>query len=1041
MIYDCVLTPGVVRFFFRSSDDSVGSSTAKVLRLSKTSQAKADVAAAGGLKEFVLQVHGCPLTAETKNHLESFVQQISAKGGRKKETWIDIEGINPKNSSWQCFSCSQHCCFACSCGFKASERLVTESEASTGAGGSNHSSDMPFPCSHNGCSRFHANVHGFCQEHRWSGFSRRILSFLKTGWNWLQLLLLLLVQAAAEIQDRRLLIWILMSLLPAATLFLATDVDEVGWFPTCLSIPLFVGMVGSWIHTGKRFDSMQQAMLQLLVKTEAMYLGDLQATDEGSQRLLFEDFADTDLQQSVTDLRSNFREANRLRPLFQTAVCVPLSQLANRQVEAEVRFLTDCGISDSSVDVLYCKVFCTGLTQIHGAWQMLKGLSDTHDIQIASSQDNFARISSKKCCRVVLCIEGYFATVVLVDETIYQLEQGLDSMLHVANSLGLLDEAKPQHWASTVRTIATPHWCRVLTWVLRYAAQLLSALIGLCIYSAGNTEAMWGMGQFWGWAWAFPFIVLTIVFAYDLYLCLFIPCCCWMLLPCCSSRCKQQMQRRRLKPTQVLYRKHFGVQGDLYEIKVAILQLLTVLLQAKGKFSMLSLLVDGVEADLWSLHSFKCFIGLLGLNIMYPAMILAFPDAAVSRVGAACVDAALDLSYVVIWLVLLFQIKRATGFDNFAKHPLTLLGRLACQDLWSYMSVYFSVAHVCCVCRSLEQIDWPQLLRFRPYKRSVGQRLTRMVLAVAYALGLLLTLLQLLGLVDPDPCTPCRCSVIENGFEAMYRLESCSAAAKWNLQELNLGGRTGRTIIDISPDAFQGMTDFKVLDLSNNGLKELRPRVFQSVESLYYLNLQGNRLRTLPQGLFGNPTTLWKLNLSNNGLEVIEEGSFQGLELLNEMDLSNNSLSHLPSGIFRDVEPDCSYSYCGFFLDLSNNRLTSVDERTFANLKRLTGLNMAWNQLEVLPARTFQNFEHLQSLYLQGNRLRTLPQGLFRSLGSLKKLDLSNNILSTLPAGFFASQERIHEIDLSQNCLSIPPNELFRQLPCQAFENFTCRSH
>ena len=799
----------------------------------------------------MLQVHGCPLTAETKNHLESFVQQIRAKGGRKKETWIDIEGINPKNSSWQCLQqCSQHCCcFACSCRFKASERLVTESEASTGAGGSNHSSDMPFPCSHNGCSRFHANVHGFCQEHRWSGFSRRIVSFLKTGWNWLQLLLLLLAQAAAEIQDRWLLMLILMSLLPAATLFLARDVGEAGWFPTCLSIPLFVGMVGSWIHTGKRFDSMQQAMLQLLVKTEAMYLGDLQATDEGSQRLLFEDFADTDLQQSVTDLRSNFREANRLRPLFQSAVCVPLSQLANRQVEAEVRFLTDYGISDSSVDVLYCKVFCTGLTQIHGAWQMLKGLADTHDIQIASSQDNFARISCKKCCRVVLCIEGYFATVVLVDETIDQLEQGLDSMHHVANLLGLLDEAKPQHWASTVSAIATPHCRRVLTWLLRYAAQLLSAAIGFSIYVNGhflndsyrnNTEGLdWII--FWAWAWAFPFFVLIIVFAYDLYFCLFIPCCCWMLLPCCSSRCKQQMQRRRLKPTQVLYRKHFGVQGNLYEIKVAILQLLTVLLQAKGKFSMLSLLVDGVEADLWSLHSFKCFIGLLGLNIIYPAMILSFPDAAVSRVGAACVDAALDLSYVVIWLVLLGQIKRATGFnDLWDSSPLILLGKLACHDLWSYMSVYFSVAHVCCVCRSLEQIDWPQLLQFRPYKRSVGQRLTRMVLAVAYALGLLLALLQLLGHADPDPCTPCRCSVIENGFEATYRLESCSAAAIWNLQELNLGGRTGRSIIDISPDAFQGLTNLQGLDLSNNGLKELPEGIWAPtwvvVSSIFYFH-------------------------------------------------------------------------------------------------------------------------------------------------------------------------------------------------------------
>ena len=303
--------------------------------------------------------------------------------------------------------------------------------------------------------------------------------------------------------------------------------------------------------------------------------------------------------------------------------------------------------------------------------------------------------------------------------------------------------------------------------------------------------------------------MLIIVFAYDSKSCLFIPC------PCCP-----RMQRRRLKPTQILYRKHFGVQGSLYHLKVAILQLLTVLLQAKGKFSMLSVLVDGVETDLWALHSFKCFIGLLSFNIIYPALILAFPHSAVSRVGAACMDAALDLSYVVVWLFLLAQTQEATGF-HFDRNPFLLLGKLASHDFWSYMSVYFSVAHVCCVCRSLEQINWPQLLQFRPRKRFVGQGFTRTIFAVAYALGLFLTLWELLKQVHPDPCSPCRCSSIESNGLKTYRLESCSAAATWNLPELKLGGRIGCTISDISPDALWGLTKLRQLHLSNNSLKEL----------------------------------------------------------------------------------------------------------------------------------------------------------------------------------------------------------------------------
>ena len=786
------------------------SRAAKVLRLSKSNESYvvADLVSAAGLKELVLQVHGCPLAEETITHLDVFIDWIRTKDG-KVETWIDIEGTNLKNSSSQCAQCSQcsHClqcfrCFACSSRFKASQRSVAESETSCVV--TNDSSDMPFPCSHNGCFRFHSNAHGFCQEHRWSRFTAKIVPALKTGWSCLQLLMLLLAQASVEIQDRWLLMLILMSLLPTATLLLQKD---IGWFSTCFSIPLFVGMLGSWIQMGKRFDKMQRAMLELLLKTEAMYLGNLQATGEGAhQGLLFdEDVAETDLQQSVIDLRGNFGEAKRLRHLFQSAVCFPLSQIANRQVEAKVRCLTDSDISDFSVDVLYCKVLCSGLRQIQEAWHMLKGLAETQDIHIKSSHDDFARVSAnKKCNRVVLSIEGYFATVLLVDETIDQLEQELDSMHHFANSLGLLDEAKPQHWASTFEAIATPHWCRMVIWLLRCVALLLSATIGIAfisIYFASDNDIV----QLFNLVWAVPFFVLIIVFIYDSKSCLFIPC---------------KMQRRRLKPTQVLYRKHFGVQGRLYHLKVAILQLLTVLLQAKGKFSMLSLLVDGVETHLWVLHSFKCFIGLLSFNIIYPALILAFPHSAVSRVGAACMDAALDLSYVVVWLVVLAQTPRATGF-HLDDNPLLLLVKLASHDFWSYMSVYFSVAHVCCVCRSLEQINWPQLLQFRPRKRSVGQRFMRTMFAVAYALGLFLTLWELLKQVHPDPCSPCRCSTIESNGLKTYRLESCSAAAIWNLPELKLGGRIGCAISDISPDALRGLTKLRKLHLSNNGLKEL----------------------------------------------------------------------------------------------------------------------------------------------------------------------------------------------------------------------------
>ena len=579
---------------------------------------------------------------------------------------------------------------------------------------------------------------------------------------------------------------VLVSLLPTAILFLFLQKD-VGGFSTCFYIPLFVGVVASWIQTGKRFDKMQRAMLELLLTTETKYLGNLHVTGEGAHEgcLFDEDVAETDLQQSVTDLWGNFGEAKRLRLVFQSAVCGPLSQIVNRQVEAKVRLLTDCDISDFSVDVLYCKVLCRGLKQIQEAWRMLKGLADTRDIDIKSSQDDFARVSaSKKCCRVVLSLEGYFATVWLVDETHDRLEQELDSMHHFANSLGLLDEAKPQHWASTFEAIATPIWCRVSTWLLRCAALL--CLRHLCLPFLSRVSPDTGTMATGTKAW----FALALSLFCSSYLATTSLVTAW----CVRSR---RWEDEGWSPHNFCIASTLVCRGVIPS-QGCHLAASHCSLASQGKvFHAQCPSVDGVKTDLWSLHSFLCFIVLLGFNIIYPAFILAFPRFAVSRVGAACMDAALDLSYVVVWLVLLAQTERAASFYA-ERNPLLLLSKLASHDFWSYMSVYFSVAHVCCVCRSLEQIDWPQLLQFRPRKRSVGQRLTWWMIALAYALGLSLTVWALLQQVHADPCAPCRCaSIVSHGLKT-YRLESCSAAAMWNLPELKLGGRAGRTISDIS---------------------------------------------------------------------------------------------------------------------------------------------------------------------------------------------------------------------------------------------------
>ena len=98
------------------------------------------------------------------------------------------------------------------------------------------------------------------------------------------------------------------------------------------------------------------------------------------------------------------------------------------------------------------------------------------------------------------------------------------------------------------------------------------------------------------------------------------------------------------------------MRGAHYPIKVAILQAATVILQAVGKIDLLGALVtfsetQGDDAPTALLTvGFWSFLGLLCLNVVYPPLLLMFPDTAWARIGAALMDAILDLGYISTYL-------------------------------------------------------------------------------------------------------------------------------------------------------------------------------------------------------------------------------------------------------------------------------------------------------------------------------------------------------------------------------------------------------
>jgi len=256
---------------------------------------------------------------------------------------------------------------------------------------------------------------------------------------------------------------------------------------------------------------------------------------------------------------------------------------------------------------------------------------------------------------------GYLATVVLLVTPLAKSEKDLSGLCRLADSFGLLDEAKPRRW---LQNVDGADGAKSLHAVLRLAmalVRLMALLIAVyftCQYifrygpshvqaslpvhfrnflALRNTESIMEAPSWWrAMCLAAPYAVLVIVFSHDLV---------WI------------RPSSKLKLSQILYERHFGIQGRQYDLKVASLQALTVLLQALGKLHLLGgitiFAIQQSSSSTWALKAiFWTFWLLLLFNSIYPTVLLMFPKMYWCRCGSALLDVCLDLGYLLTYLLL-----------------------------------------------------------------------------------------------------------------------------------------------------------------------------------------------------------------------------------------------------------------------------------------------------------------------------------------------------------------------------------------------------
>jgi len=108
---------------------------------------------------------------------------------------------------------------------------------------------------------------------------------------------------------------------------------------------------------------------------------------------------------------------------------------------------------------------------------------------------------------------------------------------------------------------------------------------------------------------------------------------------------------------------------------------------------------------------------------------------------------------------------------------------------------------------------------------------------------------------------------------------------------------------------------------------------------------------------------------------------------------SNYCLSTYSKNLEPSFVPEQNKRY--FFYDLSNNQLEDFDSMTTMASEYSVGINLSSNKIKTIDSSSFDKFKALQNLYLSYNQLETLSLNLDK-LPSLKELNLSNNKLTEI---------------------------------------------
>lgn len=214
------------------------------------------------------------------------------------------------------------------------------------------------------------------------------------------------------------------------------------------------------------------------------------------------------------------------------------------------------------------------------------------------------------------------------------------------------------------------------------------------------------------------------------------------------------------------------------------------------------------------------------------------------------------------------------------------------------------------------------------------------------------------------------------GYNQLNRIYMNDCTWFPNLKRLDLSRNIISTIDEdaapVGGSALSCLSNLEFLFLDNNMLAALTPKSFKALKKLKVMHLEGNEILDFPARVFQELQDLEELyayaNSSTFSFDdqpgvadtTIHVDAFAGVGKLRYLDLSFNRIKTLDDNVFR-VLPELTH------LNLGHNKLDKLSSNLLSHLLDLDYLDVSENRLTHVDAYAFDNLRHCKVIRFKGN--------------------------------------------------------------------------